>query len=61
VAPLACEECGVIAKGTAEGWQGHLAYDPREDEAPFTVFYCPVCASNEFGADPTERNRESST
>jgi hypothetical protein len=33
----------------AEGWQGHLAYDPREHEAPYAVFYCPACAEREFG------------
>ena len=46
---MQCEECGVVPEGEAAGWVGHLAYDPREDEAPYTVFYCPTCAEREFG------------
>jgi hypothetical protein len=36
------------------GWQGHLAHDPREDAAPYAVFYCPDCAEREFGQQPRE-------
>jgi predicted RNA-binding Zn-ribbon protein involved in translation (DUF1610 family) len=51
---LRCEECGALAWRTARGWQGHVAYDPREDEAPYTVFYCPACAQREFGLTEAE-------
>jgi hypothetical protein len=52
---LACEECGAVADDAAEGWQGHLAYDPREDEVPYAVFYCSACAEREFGCGRGER------
>jgi len=48
---LRCEECGTAANDAALQWQGHLAYDPREDEAPYAVFYCPTCAAREFSKD----------
>lgn len=46
---LRCEECRALATDAAEGWRGYLAYDPREDEAPYAVFYCALCAEREFG------------
>ncbi len=39
----------VVADDAAEGWQAHLACDPREDEESFVVFFCPSCAEREFG------------
>jgi Zn finger protein HypA/HybF involved in hydrogenase expression len=48
---LRCNECKAVADDAAEGWQAHLAYDPREDEESFVVFFCPDCASREFGLD----------
>lgn len=46
---LRCEECHAVADDAAEGWEGHLAYGPREDDAAYAVFYCPTCATHEFG------------
>jgi hypothetical protein len=47
---LRCEECLATADETARAWEAHLAYDPREDERPFVVIYCPMCAAREFGS-----------
>jgi hypothetical protein len=48
---LTCVECGVASADGAIGWEAHLAYDPREDEAAFVVMFCPRCAAREFRDD----------
>ena len=30
------------------GWRAYLLRDPREDEEPVVVTYCPECARREF-------------
>jgi hypothetical protein len=50
---LRCEECGAVSTHEAEGWRSYLAFDPREDEYPAAVNYCPDCARREF--EPIER------
>jgi hypothetical protein len=47
---VVCAECDAFAGDGAAGWRAFLAYDPREDEQPLTVSYCPLCARREFGA-----------
>jgi hypothetical protein len=48
VVELVCVECSGCADTEARAWQGHLvdADDDGEDEV---VFYCPLCAAQEFG------------
>jgi hypothetical protein len=38
-------------RGRSRRLEGHLAYDPREDEASVAVIFCPACAAREFGDD----------
>jgi hypothetical protein len=56
---LRCEECGAVSVNGAEGWRSYLAFDPREDEHPVTVSYCPDCARREFGAARRSARTES--
>jgi hypothetical protein len=53
---LRCVECGLEADEDAAGWRAYLGHDPREDEEPVVVTYCPDCARREFG-DPADRPR----
>jgi hypothetical protein len=53
---LTCQECSATGTDEAGGWQGHLAYDAREDEASYVVFFCPSCAAREFGDDPNSQD-----
>jgi hypothetical protein len=46
---LRCEECGAKADEKARSWRTFLGYDPREDDFPAGVTYCPDCAEREFG------------
>lgn len=46
---MSCEECDAPADCSAKGWRTYLAYDPREDEIPYAVTYCPACSAREFG------------
>ena len=46
---VVCAECSAVAGERAAGWRAFLAYDPREDEQPSTVSFCPLCAQREFG------------
>lgn len=46
---LTCVECGVRSSGRAQGWQALLGYDPREDEWPEALMFCPECAERESG------------
>ena len=39
------------------GWSAYIA-DPREDEPPFVVAYCPWCAEREFGSFSATRDSE---
>ncbi len=43
-----CEECRSTSE-LGEGWRAMIGFCPEEDEAPFVVIYCPVCAESEFG------------
>lgn len=52
-AELVCIECGRRADEEARGWQGHLV-DLDDDGDDEVVFYCPLCATREFG---THRDR----
>jgi hypothetical protein len=52
-AELVCVECGRRADQEARGWQGHLV-DLDDDGDDEVVFYCPLCATREFG---THRDR----
>ena len=46
---LQCVECGAISDTRARGWAGYRCDDPETDEPPALAFYCPACASAEFG------------
>jgi hypothetical protein len=49
---LRCEECGWENDDGALGWVALLGYDPREDDFPTAVVYCPDCAEREFELEP---------
>jgi hypothetical protein len=59
-----CQECLREAAGNAVGWRAYptdtlFAEDLDTDEAPYVVFYCPVCAEREFGPLlPRQRSSE---
>ena len=53
---LECTECASTSSGRAEGWRGYLVESDR-DGRDETVFFCPGCASREFG-ELTSRRRE---
>ena len=44
---MTCEECGEGAVGRAEGWEAFVV-DMDDDGQDKVVFFCGVCASNEF-------------
>ena len=50
---LPCVECDAVADDDAASWRAYLAYDLREDEAPFVALYCPACAAREFDDAPS--------
>lgn len=47
-AGLVCMECKESSDACARGWRGYLV-DRDDDGQDEVVFYCPVCASREFG------------
>ena len=55
---LACELCGCVSNEDARGWIGLRAFDPDDHEPPGVAFFCPTCATNEFGY-PARRRRVS--
>ncbi len=57
---LRCEECGWENDDGALGWVALLGYDPREDDFPTAVVYCPECAEREFELEP-RRQRPSAS
>ena len=47
---LVCVECGVTGLGDMRGWRAYRSDDLEDEEdQPNVLFYCPVCAQQEFG------------
>jgi hypothetical protein len=47
---LICAQCGCLSGLHAAGWRGYRVDDPEdEDVRPEIGFFCPTCASREFG------------
>jgi hypothetical protein len=53
-----CAECGKLSSGHWVGWGAYRTEDPEIDEPPELAFYCPQCASREFGARERFRRHE---
>ena len=56
---MTCEECRCEADGRAQGWEAYLV-DLDDDGQNDVIFFCRICAANEFhrldaGSDPEER------
>lgn len=45
---LACEECGCVSRGEAEGWAAFLGEDREGVEPTSMGIFCPRCAALEF-------------
>jgi hypothetical protein len=45
---MRCFECKASADRAAKGWRGYIVAGTRR-KRPFVAFYCPACASREFG------------
>jgi hypothetical protein len=48
-----CSECAMTAPASARGWKAEIGDDPRDDDAPEVVMFCPECWHREFGAPVT--------
>lgn len=48
---MQCIECEREFINDERGWQAHLL--DAEDGGDEVAVYCPVCASREFGPDPS--------
>jgi hypothetical protein len=48
-ARLVCSECRRPADPEARGWQAHLVARDDNEEEDEVVFFCPECATREFG------------
>jgi len=46
---FSCIECGRRVAGDAHGWLAFRVDDPDIVAAPELTFYCPACATREFG------------
>jgi hypothetical protein len=59
---LVCQGCFVYSDVYAVGWRGYRIDDPDDKEPPELAFYCPACATREFGTgtDPRLHEREGS-
>jgi len=55
---LRCEECSWESEEEAVGWVALLGYDPREDDYPAAVVFCPECAVREFEFAPRRTAKE---
>lgn len=51
---LTCSECERAADGEVRGWQAHLV-DLDEDGDDEIAFFCPSCATREFGSQRRAR------
>jgi hypothetical protein len=49
VREVRCAECGRIAPPDAPGWKADIGDDPRDDDPPEVVMFCPECWDREFG------------
>jgi hypothetical protein len=56
---LCCAECGEESEGSAQDWVALLGEDPREDDFPSAVVFCPDCAEREFELEARRRENES--
>jgi hypothetical protein len=45
---VTCVECGQPAPPDAAGWRAEIADDPRDDDLPEVVTFCPECWVREF-------------
>ena len=45
---LICAECGQPDDNDGRGWRGYLV-DLDDDGADEVIFFCPRCATREFG------------
>lgn len=46
---VVCQECGRCSQLRWRGWRAYRIDDPNAGEPPALAFYCPACASREFG------------
>ncbi len=47
--PVECVECGTASGPRWAGWRAYRVDDPEIAEPPQLAFYCPDCATREFG------------
>ena len=46
---IGCQECGISSGSSWTRWRGYRTDNPLAGEPPALVFYCPACATREFG------------
>ena len=44
-----CAECKISSGLYWQGWRAYRTDDPELGEPPAVAFYCPTCATREFG------------
>jgi hypothetical protein len=53
-----CVECDASSGLYWHGWRAYRIDEPGTDESPALAFYCPTCASLQFGRSSSLRERD---